>query len=356
MIPQENISLISIPTEQLQTEVNLLQSDFWARFKAGQGWTPLAFKYKWREVEGTLLVLYRKIARFLPVAYVPLGPLLPEEDKEVFLRTLSWHLLSELPLGTLFIRYDLIDGFRRDALEARHEQEEPDRSSLYLNPPLKKAIQDVQPPDTVILSLEGSEEEILGRMHKKWRYNIRLAAKKGVEIRSQKGGDISEWYSLYKTTSERDHIALHSQSYYQNLINLAEDIQDPEIELLTAWHEDEMLAGIIVVYFKKQATYLYGASSNHKRNLMPAYLLQWEAIQRARDKGCLYYDLYGCSPSADPDHPMHGLFFVKTGFGGELVHRYGAWDYPYGKIFYFLYRMLERMRLWYFKKFKKRSS
>lgn len=353
MIPKEEISLVSIPTEQLQSDFNLLQSDFWARFKAGQGWTPRAFRYEWRGNEGTLLVLSRKIARFLPVAYVPLGPALPEEDKEVFLHTLSWHLLSELPLGTLFIRYDLMDGFSRDALEARHDPEEPDRSSLQLNTPLKKAVQDVQPPDTVILSLEGSEEELLGRMHKKWRYNIRLAAKKGVEICSQKSGDLSAWYSLYKTTSERDRIALHSQSYYQNLFNLAEGSSNPEIELLTAWHEGNMLAGIIVVYYRKQATYLYGASSNNKRNLMPSYLLQWEAMQRARKKGCLRYDLFGCPPSADPDHPMHGLFQIKTGFGGELLHRYGAWDYPYGKIFYLIYRLLEGMRLWYYKKFRK---
>jgi len=352
---KEPIRLQAVPLEQLETDSNLLQSEFWGRFKAGQGWKPLAFQYQWRDQKGSLMVLTRKIARFLPIAYVPMGPSLPAEDKEAFLTALSWQLVSELPLGTLFIRYDLSDGFSRDALEARKDNEEPDRSLLRLDRPLKKALQDIQPPDTVIVSLEGTEDDILGRMHKKWRYNIRLAAKKGVEIQSRRSGDISDWYALYKTTSERDRIALHPQSYYQRLFNLAEEDENLQIELLTARHEGDLLAGIFVVYLGQQATYLYGASSNQKRNLMPAYLLQWEAMKRAREKGCNRYDLFGCSPSANPDHPMHGLFLIKTGFGGELVHRYGAWDYPYGKLFYVFYRLAEGVRLWYYKKFRKRT-
>ena len=39
----------------------------------------------------------------------------------------------------------------------------------------------IQPPRTVVVDLRGSEDEILGRMKQKCRYNIRLAEKKASE-------------------------------------------------------------------------------------------------------------------------------------------------------------------------------
>ena len=38
----------------------------------------------------------------------------------------------------------------------------------------------IQPPRTIIVDLHGTEDDILARMKQKTRYNIRLAAKKGV--------------------------------------------------------------------------------------------------------------------------------------------------------------------------------
>jgi len=128
------------------------------------------------------------------------------------------------------------------------------------------------------------------------------------------------------------------------------------LRLITATHEGDLLAGIIVAFYGGRATYLYGASSNEKRNLMPAYALQWEAIKQAKDLGCREYDFFGIPPTHDKSHPMHGLFQFKTGFGGEIHHYYGAWDFPYGKLFYGFYRLVERLRLWYYKGFRKRKN
>lgn len=355
---REPIALTEIELNQLNPADNLLQSPFWGEFKGQFGWKPRAFRYQWREHRGTLLVLQRKILGFLPLAYVPFGPDLPEEDQTLFLNSLSWELVTQLPLGTLFIRYDLRGGTRQNAMEARSGQEAED-APITLGDPLKKSPHSIQPPDTVIISLQGELDSIMAAMHKKWRYNIRLAEKKGVKVELSEPSMVDDWYRLYQETAQRDKIALHPLTYYKKQFELAEqrktqDQKAPELQLLTARHEGDFLAGIIVAIEGNRATYLYGASSNQKRNLMPAYALQWRAMEWAKSRGCTSYDLFGIPPKADPDHPMHGLYLFKTGFGGEVHHYLGAWDYPYSKVFYWVYRGIEGLRNWYYKVFKKR--
>jgi lipid II:glycine glycyltransferase (peptidoglycan interpeptide bridge formation enzyme) len=83
-----------------------------------------------------------------------------------------------------------------------------------------------------------------------------------------------------------------------------------------------------VVRHGRQGWYLYGASSNVKRNLMPSYALQWAAMRDLRVEGCLSYDLFGIPPYAEAGHPMFGLYQFKTGFGGRIVHTPGGLGPP----------------------------
>ncbi|MDC7218497.1 MAG: peptidoglycan bridge formation glycyltransferase FemA/FemB family protein [Spirochaetales bacterium] len=345
----EPLLLHRVELSSLAGEDNLLQSGFWGEFK--QGWETFPFRYEWRGRELTLLVLVRRLARFLPIAYTPFGPNLTGTDDEAHLRALGEALLTELPLGTLFVRFDLTA-----------PRGESPSDSLPARAGLSKAPADIQPPDTVILDITKSEDEIRAGMHKKWRYNINLAEKKGVRVEEASPEKLGEWYDLYRVTGERDKIALHPESYYKRLFTLANEKalkggvcgrDYPDLRLWLAYHEDELLAGIITSFYGNRATYLYGASSNNKRNLMPAYALQWSAIRAAKEAGCGEYDFFGIPPTDDPDHPMHGLYRFKVNFGGEVVHYAGCWDRVYGRLLYSLYGVLEKARQWYFKKFKK---
>ena len=87
-------------------------------------------------------------------------------------------------------------------------------------------------------------------------------------------------------------------------------------------------SAMFLVISSHRATYLYGASSSSHRNLMPTYALQWRAIQLAREYECLEYDMFGIAPNADASHPMYGQYKFKQGFGGEIYHQLGCWDYP----------------------------
>jgi lipid II:glycine glycyltransferase (peptidoglycan interpeptide bridge formation enzyme) len=215
---------------------------------------------------------------------------------------------------------------------------------------------DIQPPDTVILSLEGDDEVLLGAMKPKTRYNIRLAEKKGVLVRCGTVEELSLWYELYRETAERDGIGLHEYGYYRRLFDLAETYsgKKPLLRLLLATAEEKLLAGIIVAVFDEHAFYLYGASSNEMRNYMASYLLQWRAMVLAKSLGARDYDLFGIPPRDDPGHAMYGLFRFKTGFGGTFLHRPGSYDFPFKYFAYLGYRGAEGIRKWYHKSWAKR--
>ena len=229
---------------------------------------------------------------------------------------------------------------------------------------LKKTRVDIQPPDSTQIDLTADEEEILNRMKSKWRYNIRLAEKKGVLIEKILGNDsnlsekLDKFYELYKITSERDGIAIHPKSYYEDLLRRsAEEITAgknvPEVRLYLARHEEDYLGAIITLFSKTESIYLYGCSSNVKRNLMPNFLLQWTAMKDAKAYGSAYYDMYGIPPTDDENHPMHGLYLFKTGFGGKNIHRTGSWDVQL-KAIYSLCTLAENLRAFWHKKVLKK--
>ncbi len=443
-----DIKIRPAPLSDCDAAETFLQSGFWASFKSAFGWTPLPFIVSRQgQADFSLLVMIRGIKAGLKFAYVPHGPALDsaadDAGRTELLAALSRALKPYLPKGTLFLRFDPpwyrvesaefeeaeracvaaaqaeVQASKKPAAQAPASSRTsasslegsvgtaPGGSAVAPNgalifppverpgygAPLRRAAADVQPPDTVLLDISRPEEDILAGMKPKWRYNIRLAEKKGVIVTearalpdcadgdsSQSGADgaawrpaLSQFYTLYRETSARDHIALHPESYYAKLFETAASYKTvqtgsagsraagpnegarPDIRVWTASHEGDILASIITVFWGKQGVYLYGASCSLKRNLMPAYALQWAAVRAAKMAGCVEYDFYGMPPTADPRHPMAGLYLFKTGFGGRNIHRGGSWDYPLNTQLYGAFRAAERVRSWYYKDFRKRK-
>jgi lipid II:glycine glycyltransferase (peptidoglycan interpeptide bridge formation enzyme) len=186
-------------------------------------------------------------------------------------------------------------------------------------------------------------------MKPKWRYNIRLAEKKGVTVYQADEEGLDRFYALLRETAKRDGIAIHGKDYYGTLFSHRRDYAGaspgvPDIRLYLARQGEETLAAIITLFRGTAAVYLYGASSDRRRNLMAPYALQWRAMADAKAAGCLEYDLYGIPPREDPAHPMAGLYRFKTGFGGRIIHRSGSWDYAYRPVLKHLFTAAEGAR------------
>lgn len=333
----------------LDTAPAFLQTGWWAAFKAGHGWKPLSFRLATEgRSDRPLSVLVRQLPGGATLAYAPHADVAPAE-----LEALGRALRPHLPRGTLCVRWDLLSGTRVATGASSSDDEDSgtgaaDPMPAPLPRPLRKPPADVQPPDTVVVSLD-SDEAMLARMHKKTRYNIRLAEKKGVTVVKAGVEALGEWYALYRETAERDRISIHSETYYRDLFSHA-----PRLSLWLAHFEGKLLAGNVVLVHGTQAVYLYGASGNEHRNLMAPYALQWAAMRDCRAQGATEYDLFGIPPTNDPRHPMHGLYRFKTGFGGDRLHRHGAWDSVYRPLIWTLWTKADALRVWYYKVWKKR--
>jgi lipid II:glycine glycyltransferase (peptidoglycan interpeptide bridge formation enzyme) len=289
-----------------------------------------------------LLALTRRIARVFSLAYVPFGPTPdPVRDRGEYLRRIASALRPHLPRGTAFLRFDL---------PWEKTGEEPGGGA-------RKSRDDIQPPSTVVVDLTPPLDGILAAMKSKTRYNIRLASKKGVSVSEGGIEDVDPWYEIYRETGERDRIAIHAKGYYAELLRRSREYPGtaPRVMLLLARADGELLAGNIVILWKKTAVYLTGASSGGKRNLMPTYALQWEAMKIAKESGCSAYDLYGVPARPDPVHPMYGLYQFKTGFTEKVLERWGTWDVPFLPIRFRAYAAAESARLFFFRVVRKRK-
>jgi len=324
---------------------SFLQSGFWGWFKARFGWEAFAFRVVWDNgsegVEKPLLVLRRRLAPGFALAYVPWGPELPDSiNTEGFdargnaVRELAASLRKLLPRDTVFIRFDIPWYTTED-----NPLPGPPR-------PFIRSVADVQTPDTVLIDLSSTMESVIEQMKPKWRYNARLALKKGVSVHRAGVEQLDVFYELLKETAQRDGIAIHGAEYYRVLFENNYPGKKPDIRLYLAEHEGEAIAGIVTLFRGPNAVYLYGASSGKKRNLMAPYALQVKAMEDAKASGCVEYDLYGIPPTNEPSHPMAGLYLFKTGFGGKIVHRPGCWDYPCYNLLYHVYFCAEKIRKW----------
>jgi len=311
-------------------EAHILQTATWGELKAGFGWSPRFI------LQGQIgaLVLFKRLPLGLSVAYIPRGPV-GNGDWQAF-----WSAVDELcrEEHAIFLRIEpeIWEFDEKDFIE-----------NALVN--FSKCSQTIQPPRTILVSLAGSEEDILMRMKSKTRYNIRLAERKEVIVNTST--DVHAFHRMMQTTGERDAFGIHSLAYYQRAFHLFSE-QDT-CALLIAEYRGQPLAGLMAFAQSDTAWYFYGASTNKERNRMPTYPLQWEAMRWAKQRGCKVYDMWGVPdlPESDLEENflersdgLWGVYRFKRGFGGEVCRTIGAWDRVYNPLVYKAYKIIADRR------------
>jgi len=223
----------------------------------------------------------------------------------------------------------------------------PDPAGLGFRP----SPQTIQPPRTVLIDIKGTEDAILGRMNQGTRRKIRQSLKNDIRYWQASREEVSRFTAMMHTTGERNAFGVHEPHYYEQAYDLF--VPAGDAALILAEHEGEGLAGIMVFALGTTAWYLYGASSNSKRNLMAAYGVQWAAIQWAQAKGCTTYDMWGIPDEDEPtleaqfesrSDGLWGVYGFKRGWGGRVVRSLGAWDKVYNPALYGAYQLALKVR------------
>ena len=327
-----NDAVANLPT------AHVLQSHEWGELKSRHGWhtTRLLFLGNGKPIAASSVLLRRLPRGPWGVMYAPKGPALDYEDTELVTVVLSELERLARERRAIFLKIDPDVGEDRtqvrSLLEARGWKASPEQ---------------IQFRNTVLIDLRQSEEQLLAAMKSKWRYNVRLAQRRGVEVYQGGMDDLPLFYDMYTATSARDQFIIRPFSYYADAWGTF--VKAGLAQIFMARYQEEVLAGLIVFHFGDRAWYMYGASVDRHRNLMPNHLLQWEAIRWAKAQGYSFYDMWGAPEALDEKDPMWGVYRFKEGFGGRFASHLGAYDFPVSRPLYWIYtavmpRVLDLLR------------
>ncbi|PLX27626.1 hypothetical protein C0583_00090 [Candidatus Parcubacteria bacterium] len=246
---------------------------------------------------------------------------------------------NKLPMGKAYLYIPRVSSIDEEILEELKNKFsdvlfvriEPTSQSRIMKYELRKTI-DIQASRTSIVDMNRPEEDVLKSFHQKTRYNIRLADKKGVQVRVGTKNDFEDFLSVMTETSGRDGFRLHAKEYYMKQLEI------PFVELIVATYEGKIIAGNIVSFFGDMASYIHGSSSNEYRYVMAPFAIQWYSMKLAKEKGMKYYDLNGIGDK------WPGVTRFKRGFKGEEIEYPGCFDVIFNKGCYNRYQMLRKIR------------
>ena len=312
---------------------SFLQSSQWAEFQEKIGRKVLFLGSENNVKQWNALA----IKQLLPLAqnylYIPRGPLLRQGYEGQALAS----VLAEIKgiakrEKSIFVRIDPF--YREDLSEALKP---------FNNLKFKDIGRTIQPKNNLVINLEKSEEYLMGDMHEKTRYNIRLAQKHGVYIKSCTAEEPKEnkkiFWKLISETTKRQNIRSYSQKYYDTMIDIFYEAEKQDKlgafgRTYLTYYKGEPLGAAFVIFFGRRATYLHGGTSLEHKNVMAPYLLHWEIMRAAKQDGFIEYDLGGID-----DQRWPGITRFKRGFGGTIESYPNAIDLPLADIKYSLYEL-----------------
>ncbi|GCE10991.1 lipid II:glycine glycyltransferase FemX [Tengunoibacter tsumagoiensis] len=283
---------------------------------------------------GILILITRAPLLRQPYFYAPRGPIINDPDS---------------PAMTVLLNFVKAEAHKRHAFMLKVEPSVLDGDTHWLLA-LKRRGFRPNPYATHIrhewvLDISPDEKTILGGMKEKWRYNIRLAARKGITVRrGETLADLDTFYSIYETTSERDQFFIHNKTHYQDILRLFHE--GDRVALFLAEYEGKAVAGTIILTMGLWSWYMFGASSNDHRERMPNHLLQWTSMQWAKSKGCHYYNFRGIPDILEEGQELWGVYLFKRGFGGYPLRFLETHDLVYQPVIYEAYKRLLEVKRW----------
>lgn len=182
-----------------------------------------------------------------------------------------------------------------------------------------------QPRHNMVLDINfRDEDELLASFSTSCRRNIRKAYKNNLKtIHTKDLSEVDTFYELTKIMAERQGIGHRPKDYFQRLMEYMDG------HIFTTYYNDKALSSSLLIPYNDKVYYLYAASSNENRELMPNYQMIWEEIKWTMKNGYRYFDFGGVFSLDIKD----GLYRFKEGFTrSEGIYNFiGELDVVYDK-------------------------
>lgn len=310
-----------------QERTSALQDLNWAKVKKGWDFEAVYIE-KNESIIAAASYLIRKFLGKYTIIYAPRGPICDIYDVSLVNDLINESLPLVKKYNAYVIKFDpeivedekLVSMYKNSGYKVRTAKSDKDEL--------------IQPIHNMILNIEKKTiDEIFKSYSEKTRYNIRVAMKKEIEITySTSKEDLKTFFELSEITIKRDKISGRRYDYYERLLD---SFNEDDIRIYLAKHANEALSGAILIKYGQKAFYIYGASSNEKRNYMPNYLLQHEMIKYAVESNLKEYDFGGVYNLNKED----GLYKFKEGFcrQDKVTTFIGEIDKVFNKKVYFVY-------------------
>jgi serine/alanine adding enzyme len=309
------------------------QSWAWGELKSHFGWQP----YRLASADGSAAVqLLIRPYRGLAVAYVPRGPVL---SSDVASNRALIDAVARLARShrAAFVRLE------PDVLEDDHRAKS--LLALLRDAGFKTSDRTLQPRSSIRLDLTPTQDELMAAFSKGHRADIRRAERDGVVIRvGTPEADADVLHQMLVATNRRKSFGFHSAAYYRRLLHAFGDAA----RLQVAEIDGTPIGASLILAWGRHGTYLSAGSNAAGLEHRAAHLLQWHAIQWAKQRGAVTWDLWGIADArgrfelaaadgADESRldaleaeakrdPLDGVYRFKKGWGGEVVRTVPAFD------------------------------
>ena len=289
-----------------------LQSSLWGQVKTYNGWSSKRLiARRSGQIVGGAQLLVRNVRYLGRVGYIPKGPVLLEEDD-----ALATALLERIQALTKSDRIRVL------FIQPNKPGCVVDRLGVhgYRPCPVETA-----PSATLLVDVAGTDAEILSRMPKGMRNQIRRGQNRGIAVRLGTKADLPAFHQLLLATSQRRGFTTFDLEYFEQMW----DVFEPSggIQLFIAELEGEAVSAQFCIPFGDTViAKQIGWSGKHSK-LHPNEALDWFTIKWVKENGYRYYDLEGIErPAAKallkgeplPDQYQNSPTNYKRRLGGEV--------------------------------------
>lgn len=275
----------------------------WGEVKAAHNWrVDRVFVKREGEIIGAVQLLIRSLPLpFNALVYVPRGPVAEETERTEVL--------------------DAVADYAKKTYKAVAISIEPDWEAMPEAKGWKKTKNTILIPQTLILDLTKSEDDLLAAMSKKTRQYIRKSGNEPIEIRKVKREELAACLDIYRQTAERAGFGIHGDDYYYDIYDKLGD----HSPVFAAFSQGAPIAFLWLAISQETAFELYGGMNDEGQQLRANYALKWHAISTMKKWGIARYDFNGLLND--------GVSTFKRGFADHEDMLAGTYDKPLSPLY-----------------------